>query len=200
MRADMDTYTLPDLPYAFDALAPLISEKAMHLHHDKHHASYVKAANETLEKLGTLAEDVDAVPLLKKLAFNASGHALHSLYWTSIRPESTKPTSDLAAALKTSFGSAENASALLTSAVTNLSGSGWAAMVWEPIGGRLLVTQIHDHQSEHIAGAVPILALDGWEHAYYLDHQSDRAGWARQIVEVVDWASASQRFDDAAGA
>lgn len=191
----MNTYTLPDLPYAYDALAPVIGEQAMALHHDKHHATYVKGANDTLEKLAALADTADAAPLLKRLAFNASGHALHSLFWTSITPDSTKPTLPLAAALKTSFGSAEKASSLLTAAITNLSGSGWAALVWEPIAGRLLVTQVHDHQGEHIAGSVPILALDGWEHAYYLDHQSDRAGWAKQIVEVVDWDSASQRFD-----
>ncbi len=187
-------YTLPDLPYAYDAMSPVLSEQAMHLHHDKHHGSYVKAANETLEQLDGLAEGDNPSPLLKRLAFNVGGHVLHSLYWTSISPTSTQPTAALTAAISASFGSVEKASALLSGAIENLAGSGWAALVWEPVSDRLIVTQLHDHQGDVIAGSVPILAFDGWEHAYYLDYQADRPKWAAAIVETADWNSASQRF------
>jgi superoxide dismutase, Fe-Mn family len=194
MSSKVISYTLPDLPYAYDAMSPVLSEQAMHLHHDKHHASYVKGANETLEQLAALDEGENPSPLLKRLAFNVGGHVLHSLYWTSISPTSTKPTPALTAAINASFGSVGTVSALLSGAIANLAGSGWAALVWEPVGGRLVVTQLHDHQGDVIAGSAPILAFDGWEHAYYLDYQADRAKWSTAIVEVANWSTASQRF------
>jgi superoxide dismutase, Fe-Mn family len=191
-------YVLPELDYELDALEPVVSSEIMDLHLNTHHAAYVKAANTALEKLDALAADEDPSPLLRALSFNVGGHALHSLFWTSMSPTGGKPSSVLADEITRSFGSMDVLKARMTATLAKLAGSGWAALCWEPIARRLLVSQIHDHQSEMIAGASPLLVLDGWEHAYYLDYKANRAGWAEKFFDVADWDHASARFEAAA--
>ena len=188
-------YSLPTLPYGLDALEPVLSAGLMDLHYNKHHSSYVKKANELVGSLAALPPDADASPLLRSLSFNVSGHVLHSLFWQSMSPTSTKASDALKNEIDRCFGSEANLRSRLSSAVGKLSGSGWAALVWEPLARRLAVVQIHDHQNEYIVGSTPLLVIDGWEHAYYLDYQSDRETWGRKFLEVADWASASNRFE-----
>ena len=155
----MSTYTLPDLPYDYAALEPHIDARIMELHHDKHHAAYVKGANTALEKLAEARDSGDfalITKLSKDLAFNLSGHVLHSVFWTCMSPDGGgKPEGELAAAIDDSFGSFDDLKAQLTEATTRVQGSGWGALAWEPLAGRLIVEQVYDHQSNIGQGSDP---------------------------------------------
>jgi Fe-Mn family superoxide dismutase len=191
-------YSLPRLAYAYDALEPLLSAELLALHHDEHHAAYVKGANETLEKLGEARErrSFDHINQLEKsLAFNLSGHLLHSLFWKNLTPEGGGiPRGELAAAIDTHFGSFSSFKEQLTAAAQNLQGSGWGALSWEPLGNRLVVEQVFDHQDNVGSSTMPILVLDMWEHAYYLQYRHSKAAWIESFWELVDWADVGQRF------
>jgi Fe-Mn family superoxide dismutase len=194
-----ETYTLPALPYDYDALEPHISAKVMQLHHDKHHAAYVKGANEALEKIADArsATDFSHIGQLEKnLAFNLSGHVLHSLFWLCLSPKgSTAPNGKLADRIDKDFGSLDKLVAQLTAVTTSLQGSGWGALAWEPTAGRLVVQQIYDHQTNVGQGSSPVLVIDGWEHAYYLDRLNDKAAWLDAFWKVADWSGAERRFE-----
>jgi Fe-Mn family superoxide dismutase len=199
----MATYTLPDLTYDYGALEPHISARIMELHHDKHHAGYVKGANETLEKLDEARdkEDTTRLPGLERaLAFHLSGHVLHSLFWRNLAPKAGgRPEGALAEALRRDFGSFERFKKQMTAVASSIMGSGWAALVWEPLGRRLLTTQIYDHQSNLAQAGVPIMVLDAWEHAFYLQYQNRKTEFFDAIWNVWDWEDVAERFR-AAGA
>lgn len=190
----MPIYSLPDLPYAYDALAPAMSARQLELHHTKHHAAYVKQANELIERLADA--DAAAVPALtRSLAFNVSGHVLHSMFWESMTPGGSRPDGSLVGAIETSFGSHDALVELLGDAITSLQGSGWAALVWEPMAERLVVAQLLNHQDNGFQGGEPLLVIDGWEHAFYLDHQNDKAAYVEAVCGLLDWERASRRFE-----
>lgn len=194
-----DPYVLADLPYAYDALAPSISEQVMQLHHTKHHAAYVEGANNALTKIAEArsATDFSNIGQLEKnLAFNLSGHVLHSLFWTCLTPhQQAEPAGHLADRITADFGSLQLLKAQLTAVTTSLQGSGWGALTWEPVAGRLIVQQIYDHQTNIGQGSSPLLVIDGWEHAYYLDHRSNKAEWLETFWRLTDWSAVAQRFD-----
>ena len=194
----MSTYTLPDLRYDFGALEPHISGKIMELHHDKHHAAYVKGANDALEKLDEARDKEDFTrlgALEKSLAFNLSGHVLHSLFWQNLTPKGGgEPEGELAQAIANDFGSFAKMKRQLTEAASTIMGSGWGALVWEPLAGKLLTTQIYDHQSNLAQGGVPILVLDAWEHAYYLQYQNKKTDYFAAVWSVWNWADVAERF------
>jgi superoxide dismutase, Fe-Mn family len=194
----MPAYTLPDLPYDYAALEPHYSAEVLELHHDKHHAAYVKGANETLEKLeaARAADDFAAiVGLQKSMAFNVSGHVLHSLFWKNLSPNGGgKPEGELQAAVEHFFGDFEAFKAQLAAATTTVQGSGWGALAWEPTGQRLIVEQIYDHQGNVGNGSEPLLVIDAWEHAYYLQYKNVRADYVEAIWEIVNWADVAERF------
>lgn len=190
----MKPYTLPDLPYDEGALEPHLSGRLMSFHHGKHHAAYVKGANETLEKLASAKPDQIA-GLERALAFNVSGHVLHSLFWTSMSPDGGgRPDGDLASAIDESFGSYDTFAKRFEAALTTVQGSGWAVLAWEPVASRLMVAQLHDHQSNMLAGSAALIVADAWEHAYYLDYQNDKAAWAKAFFALADWSSTAERF------
>jgi Fe-Mn family superoxide dismutase len=197
----MVNYTLPDLRYDYGALEPHISGKIMELHHDKHHAAYVKGANTALEKLDEARDKEDYTrlgALEKALAFNLSGHVLHSLFWQNLTPKGGgRPSGELAAAIDEHFGGFEKLKRQMTEVAGTIMGSGWAALVWEPVGRRLLTTQIYDHQSNLAQGGVPILVLDAWEHAFYLQYQNRKTEFFDAIWNVWNWQDAADRFDSA---
>jgi superoxide dismutase, Fe-Mn family len=194
----MPDYTLPDLPYDYGALEPHYSAEILELHHDKHHAAYVKGANAALDKLGEAREtgEFDTINQLQKnLAFNLSGHVLHSLFWQNMSPDGgDKPDGDLAAAIDASFGSFEGFRGQLSEAALNVQGSGWSALTWEPLGQRLIVEQVYDHQSNVGQGAPPLLVLDMWEHAYYLQFKNVKADWVDAFWNIVNWPDVAARF------
>ena len=193
------TYQLPDLPYDYSALKPAISPKLLELHHSKHHAAYVKGANETLDKLASARDSDDfsqTGALSKALAFHVSGHVLHSLFWTCMSPDGgTEPAGNLQSRIEADFGSFDQLKKQLNASIAQLQGSGWAALVWEPVAKRLIVEQVYDHQSNVGQGTDLVLVIDGWEHAFYLDYLNDKAAWTDAFWEVADWKSAGARFD-----
>ena len=189
------TYALPDLLYATDALEPTISSRIMELHHGTHHGAYVKGANELNDKLLALPIGDDPSALNRSLAFNLSGHRLHSLFWTSMSPSGGgTPDGPLAEAIKSSFGDTKTLIDRMTMTIEKLAGSGWAALSWDNLGQRLVVSQIHDHQHDHAAGLTPVLVIDGWEHAYYLQYEAAKAKWAAAFWDIVDWNSTGARL------
>ena len=191
----MDTYTLPPLPYDPGALAPHLSAETLELHHGKHHAAYVKAANETLDRLVD-AESWQIAGLERALAFNVSGHGLHSLFWESMSPEFEQtPSGSVAAAIDDAFGSYDKYLDRFKGALTTIQGSGWALLMWEPIAEELQIVQVQNHDGALLIGATPILAADGWEHAYYVDYRNDKVKWADAFTHITDWAATSKRFD-----
>lgn len=192
------TYVLPDLPYDYGALEPHVSARIMELHHGRHHAAYVAGANATLERLAEARERADysgIVGLEKTLAFNLSGHVLHCLFWQNLHPDGGgKPEGDLAAALDEHFGSFDACAAQLTQASVTVQGSGWGALAWDPLGGRLLVEQIYDHQTNVGQGSVPLLVFDLWEHAYYLQYENRRPDFVSALWNIVNWDDVAARF------
>jgi len=199
----MADYSLPDLPYDYAALEPHISGRIMELHHDKHHAAYVTGANTALEKLAAAraADDFAAVNLHEKnLAFNLGGHVNHSVFWQNLSPDGGDgPTGELAAALDEHFGSFDAFRAHFTAAATTIQGSGWAVLAWDRLGRRLLVHQLYDQQSQLPAGQTPVVLLDMWEHAFYLQYRNVKPDYVSAWWNVVDWADAAARFARATG-
>ena len=197
----MDRYKLPDLPYDYAALEPYVSGKIMELHHGKHHAAYVKSANSTLEQL-TEARDKDdfarLAALERALAFNLSGHILHSIFWKNMMPKGGgTPEGDFGAALDRDFGNFDRFRRQLSEVASSIMGSGWAALVWEPIGSRLLITQIYDHQSNLAQAGVPLMVLDAWEHAYYLQYQNRKTEFFEAVWNLWNWADIGARYASA---
>ena len=194
----MTTYTLPDLPYDFGALEPHYSAKVLELHHDKHHAAYVKGLNDTMDQLAEARDKGDfssIVGLEKSHAFNLSGHVLHSIFWTNLSAEGgDKPAGDLAAAIDEYFGNFDAFKAQLTSATTTVQGSGWGVLAWEPLGKRLYVEQVYDHQGNVGQSGVNLLVFDAWEHAYYLQYLNVRADFVNALWNIVNWNDVAERY------
>jgi Fe-Mn family superoxide dismutase len=198
-------YNLPDLPYDYGALEPHVSGAIMQLHHDKHHKAYVDGANKTNDQLleARSKQDFAHIGALEHaLAFHVSGHVLHSLFWQNLAPKAGgTPTGPLAQAIDRDFGSFEVFKKQLNGATAAIMGSGWGALVWEPLAKRLATVQIHDHQSEVTQGSVPLLVLDAWEHAYYLQYRNEKAKYFEAIWNVFNWTDvargveAAQRLD-----
>ncbi|MCK9877469.1 superoxide dismutase [Frankia sp. AgPm24] len=199
----MATYTLPDLKYDYGALEPSISGQIVELHHDKHHATYVKAANDTLDKIAEARDKGDfgaIVGLEKTLAFNLSGHILHSIYWENLSPDGgDKPDGALGEAIATDFGSFDAFKAQLTAATTTVQGSGWGVLAYDPTGDRLLVEQVYDHQSNVGIGNPALLVFDAWEHAWYLQYKNVKVDYAAALWNIVNWADVSARYAKAKG-
>jgi superoxide dismutase, Fe-Mn family len=192
-------YTLPDLSYDYASLEPHISGRIMELHHDKHHAAYVKGANTALERLHDLREkgDFSTISMLERnLAFNVSGHVLHSVFWTNLSPDGGgKPEGGLAKLIDDTFGGFPAFRQQMTEAASTIQGAGWALASWEPVAARLVVQQVHDHQSNHGQGTTPLLAIDAWEHAYYLQYENRKADFFDAVWNVVNWNDVARRLD-----
>lgn len=192
-------YVLPELPYAYDALEPHISAEIMELHHSKHHQNYVNGANAALEKLeaarkdGSIAAVVTA--LSKDLAFNLGGHTNHSLFWENLGPNGGgKPTGALAAAIDADFGSFEEFQKHFAAAALELQGSGWAVLAYDKIGERLVIEQMTDQQGNLSIDLVPLLLLDMWEHAFYLQYKNVKADYVAAVWNVFNWDEVAARY------
>jgi len=197
----MARYVLPDLDYDFGALEPHITGRIMELHHGKHHKGYVDKANETLQKLEETRASKDFSKLgglEKALAFNLSGHVLHSIFWKNLTPKGgDAPAGELARAIARDFGSFESFRQQLTEVAATVMGSGWGALVWEPLAGRLLTCQIYDHQSNLSQGGLPLLVIDAWEHAYYLQYQNQKQEFFKAVWNLWNWDDVAARFQAA---
>lgn len=191
-------HKLPPLPYAYNALEPWIDEKTMRIHHDKHHQSYVDGLNNAERKLEE-ARRTGNFDLVKhwerELAFNGAGHYLHTIFWDVMSPRGGgKPTGPLADEIARSFGSYEAFKKQFSEAAAKVEGGGWAILVWSPRSRRLEILTAEKHQNLSQWDVVPLLPLDVWEHAYYLKHQNDRAGYINDWWNVVYWPAAAERF------
>jgi Fe-Mn family superoxide dismutase len=191
-------YSLPDLPYDYDDLEPLISGEIIELHHDKHHNTYVQGANQTLEQLAAARDSEDygaIVGLEKTLAFNLSGHVLHSIYWSNLSPNGGgRPDDELADAIDNAFGGFDKFKSQITQATTTVQGSGWGVLALDPLGRRLLVEQVYDHQSNIGQGALPLLVIDIWEHAFYLQYKNVKAEYVTAIWNIINWDDVTNRY------
>jgi superoxide dismutase, Fe-Mn family len=192
------TYALPDLAYDPGALEPHLSGHIVELHHGKHHAGYVAAANATLEKLADARahDNWDSlVGLEKSLAFNLGGHVLHSMYWTNLSPDGGgEPTGALAEAIGESFGSFAAFKSHFAQATTTVQGSGWGLLTYEPLGRSLIVEQLEVHHESTVLGGVPILAIDVWEHAYYLQYENRRPDYVTAVWKLINWSDVARRY------
>ena len=197
-------YLLPDLPYDPGALEPHISGRIMELHHDKHHAGYVAGANTALDRLADARDkrDYSTIAMLERnLAFHLSGHLLHSVFWTNLSPDGGgQPSDALADVLATGFGSVAAFREQMTQAAATIQGSGWALASWEPLAARVVIQQVHDHQGDHGQGTVPLLAIDSWEHAYYLQYENRKTEFFDAVWNVVNWNDVSARLTEARSA
>ena len=195
----MPQYELPELSYDYSALEPYLSAEILELHHGKHHQAYVDGANTTFQKLveARSSGDFGTINQLEKnMAFHLSGHVLHSLFWTNLSPDGGgEPDGELAAAVTEYFGSFSAFRAQLTEAAMNVQGSGWGALSWEPMAGRLIVEQVYDHQGNVGQGGPPLLVLDMWEHAYYLQYKNVKKDWVEAYWHLVNWPDVAARFD-----
>jgi Fe-Mn family superoxide dismutase len=194
----MADYSLPDLPYDYGALEPSISGQIMELHHSKHHQAYVAGTNTALEQLAEARSSnaLGTVNMLSKnLAFNLAGHVNHSVFWTNMSPDGgDKPTGELASAIDEFFGSFDAFRAHFAAVALGIQGSGWTILAWESIGQKLVIEQLYDHQGNLAAGTVPLLLLDMWEHAFYLQYRNVKADYVNAWWNVVNWADAQSRF------
>ena len=194
----MPVYTLPELGYDYGALAPHISAQIMELHHGKHHQAYVTGANTTLDALAearSTGSFANINKLERDLVFNLGGHVNHSVFWKNLSPDGgDKPTGELAAAIDEFFGSFDAFTAHFTAAAMGVQGSGWAALVYDSIGRRPIIVQFHDQQQDFPVGSVPLLLLDVWEHAYYLDYKNVRADYVKAFWNIVAWDDVAARF------
>ena len=194
----MAEFTLPDLAYDYGALAPSISGTIMELHHSKHHQAYVTGANTALAQLAEARESGNLAninKLEKDLAFNLGGHVNHSIFWTNLSPEGgDKPTGDLATQIDGQFGSFDKFVAQFTAVALGVQGSGWAVLAYDVIGGNLTTFQLFDQQGNVPLGLVPLLMLDVWEHAYYLDYKNVRADYVKAFWNIVSWDNVQARY------
>lgn len=192
-------YTLPPLQYPPNALEPHIDGKTIGIHHDMHHAAYVKGLNDALGKLAALNQpgaDLSGLRgIMDVIAFNGSGHVLHSIYWTNMKPGgSGPPVGDLASRISAGFGSVDVLRSQMSALAVQIQGSGWAILGWEPLGQRLMLAGVEKHENKMFQGCVPLLVLDVWEHAYYLNYQNKRADYVQAFWNVVDWNNVATRL------
>jgi superoxide dismutase, Fe-Mn family len=199
----MTKYTLPDLAYDFAALEPHISGRIMQLHHGKHHAAYVAGANATLDLMAEARDKNDLTwinKLQKDLAFNLGGHVNHSIFWKNLSASGgDKPTGELAAAIDEYFGSFDGFRAHFSANAMGIQGSGWSILAWDVLGQRLIIEQLYDQQGNLVAASVPLLMLDMWEHAFYLDYQNVKADYVAAFWNIVSWQDVQARFEAARG-
>jgi len=198
-------YSVPDLAYAFDALEPHIDARTMEIHHDKHHAAYVTNLNAALEGTEWMDRPIEAVlanleiiPEDKRAAVrnNGGGHANHTLFWEIMGPDGGgEPSGDLAAAITDTFGSLDDLKAQVNDAGVKRFGSGWSWLVWDGTGLQVLSTPNQDSPASE--GSTPILGVDVWEHAYYLNYQNRRPDYLAAWWNVVDWNAVGAKFEAA---
>ncbi|RRD60959.1 superoxide dismutase [Leucobacter sp. OH1287] len=198
----MSVYTLPELPYDYAALEPHISAKIMELHHDRHHQAYVTGANTALEQLAEARENNaygNISKLEKDLAFNLGGHVNHSIFWQNLSPNGgDKPTGELDSAIDEFFGSFDGFRAHFNNTALTIQGSGWSVLGWDSLGQRLNIVQFYDQQANLPAGTVPLLMLDMWEHAFYLDYVNVKGDYVNAFWNIVNWEDVAARFERAA--
>ena len=194
-------HTLPELPYAYDALEPHIDEQTMRLHHDIHHNGYVTGLNNAEDKLAE-ARDSGEFGLTKhwerEAAFHGAGHLLHTIFWTNMGPDGGgEPGGELSDAINGDFGDYDKFKAHFSAAANQVEGSGWGILAYRPFDGKLVILQAEKHQNLTQWGVIPLLVIDVWEHAYYLKYQNKRPDYTAAFYNVINWSNIQDRFKEA---
>jgi Fe-Mn family superoxide dismutase len=199
-----NAYVLPKLPYDYNGLEPYISEQQLTIHHDKHHLTYVNAANAAFKKLEEARKnkaEIDVKAMLKELSFNIGGHQLHSIFWPTMAPAGKggggEPTGKLAEAINDTFGSFAQFKAEFSKAAATTEGSGWAALAIDVKTKQLAIMQIEKHNVNFYTGFYIVMVLDVWEHAYYLDYKNERPKFVEAFWNIVNWEQINKRFEEA---
>jgi Fe-Mn family superoxide dismutase len=200
---DQKLYALPDLPYAYDALAPYMSKELVTLHHDKHHAAYVNGANAILQRLDKAkadAADFDTKATYKEMSFHIGGHLLHYIFWENLAPAGKggggAPTGALAELLNREYGSFERFKKIFSQAAVSVEGSGWATLTFCQLTNRPIIMQVEKHNVNIYPMFRILMALDVWEHAYYLDYKNDRAKFVEAYWNIVNWGAVSKSLEE----
>jgi Fe-Mn family superoxide dismutase len=199
-------YKLPELPYDFSSLEPVISAEIMQLHYSKHHAGYVSNLNAALEKYYDAESRGDIAAMIghqQAIKFNGGGHVNHSIFWTNLAPEAHggggTPSGDLQTALNKEFGSFDSFVEKFTALSVSVQGSGWGWLGFNPVSKRLGIVTCNNQDPLSTLGLVPLLGIDVWEHAYYLQYKNLRADYVKNIWKIVNWKNVEQRFKEAQG-
>jgi Fe-Mn family superoxide dismutase len=190
-------YTLPELTYDYSALEPHISARIMELHHSKHHQAYVTGANAAIAAMAEARESnnfANLPKLQKDLAFNLGGHINHSIFWQNLSAESSAPEGELVSAIDEYFGSFEAFQNHFSAAAIGIQGSGWAYLAWDVVGNQMIIGQLYDQQGNLSVATIPLLMLDMWEHAFYLDYQNVKADYVKAFWNIINWQDVARRF------
>lgn len=195
---------LPPLPYDLNALEPIISGEIMNLHYNKHHATYVKNVNQALEQNAEAEQKNDLaaqIALQSAIKFNGGGHINHSIFWTNLAPKNkgggTPPEGALAKAIEKDFGSFQNFVEQLSAKAVAIQGSGWGWLGYNKNAKRLEIATCENQDPLIIKGLVPLLGIDVWEHAYYLQYKNVRADYVKAIWNIINWQNVSERYGNA---
>ncbi|KOA21489.1 superoxide dismutase [Clostridium homopropionicum DSM 5847] len=190
-------FTLPQLPYSYNALEPYYDEETVKIHHDKHHQAYVDGLNKAETKLKEARESGDFALIKhweRELAFNGAGHILHTLFWENMIGNGSQPSGKILEKITENFGDIETFKKQFSAAAAAVEGSGWCVLVWIPKFEKLEILQVEKHQDLTIWGSVPLLILDVWEHAYYLKYQNRRADFISAWWNIVNWDVVNERY------
>jgi len=199
-------FTLPPLPYAYDALEPYMDAETVKLHHDKHQQAYVNGLNAAVAALANARASGDYALIKhweREAAFNGSGAFLHEMFWTNMAGAKAggggEPTGELMDRIRKDFGSYEAFTKQFSAATIAVEASGWGILAWQPQGRQLVILQAEKHQNLTQWGVTPLLVCDVWEHAYYLKYQNRRADFVKAWWNLVNWKDVAERFDRIAG-
>lgn len=206
MTQQEQQYQLPPLPYEIGDLEPFISAEIMNLHYNKHHQAYVNNLNKALKEYEEASQKQDLSTmesLLSAIKFNGGGHLNHSIFWTNLSPKNKEggvpPPGALADAINRDFGSLESLIEQMSAKALSLQGSGWVWLGFDKTQKRLVLTSCDNQDPLATKGAIPLLGIDVWEHAYYLQYKNVRADYVKAIWNIVSWKNVSDRYDQAVG-
>ena len=186
------------LPYNTDHLEPYMDEETLHLHHTFHHGGAVKGANKDIEMIKSVMNSGDftlADHWTKKLSFHLSSHILHSIFWTNLANKKSQPTGDLLKRIEKDFGSTNKMQEMIAKISKSIEGSGWGILAYQPYSDNLVVLQCENHHKLTVWGAVPLLVIDVWEHAYYLKYKNKRGDFVDALMNIINWDNVAQRYD-----
>ncbi len=197
-------YKLPQLPYDFSALEPVINSEIMSLHYNKHHQTYVNNLNKALQEYYEVQQKNDIasmIALQSAIKFNGGGHINHSIFWTNLAPKDEgggiPPENDLASAIQKDFGSLQNLIDHLSNKAIAIQGSGWCWLGYNKIYNRLEIATCDNQDPLTTKGLVPLLGIDVWEHAYYLQYKNVRADYVKAIWNIINWKNITERYQQA---
>ena len=186
------------LPYNTDYLEPFMDAETLHLHHTFHHGGAVKGANKDIEMIKKVMNSEDltlAGHWTKKLSFHLSSHILHSIFWTNLANKKSQPTGDLLKRIEKDFGSTNKMQGMIAKISKSIEGSGWGILAYQPYSDNLVVLQCENHHKLTLWGAVPLLVIDVWEHAYYLKYKNKRGDFVDALMNIINWDNIAQRYD-----